>query len=171
MARMITQILEFTRARLGGGFELDVSDANLGDLVHAVAAELRLGASAHIDVRTEGNLVGRWDADRLSQAISNVMGNAVDHATPDTAIVVDVHDEKDTLVLAIANEGKPIPPELLPVIFEPFRHGATDAREAGHMGLGLYIAREMGASHGGTLDVESSSGVTTFTFRLPRYPS
>jgi signal transduction histidine kinase len=171
MKRIIAQLLEFTHARLGGGFELHHTRVDLAETCEHVATELRLGMEGTIDVEARGDVMGEWDANLLAEAISNVCSNAVDHATPGTRVAIDVHDGGGGMVVvAITNQGEPIPEDVLPVIFEPFRHGAHTVRETGHLGLGLYIAREVVRSHGGTLDVESSDGVTTFTMRLPRTP-
>jgi signal transduction histidine kinase len=69
------------------------------------------------------------------------------------------------------NQGAPIPAELLPVLFDPFRYGDTGQRKPKSYGLGLYISREIVAAHGGTTDVSSSREAgTTFTVRLPEAP-
>ena len=77
------------------------------------------------------------------------------------------------MVLVIHNGGPPIPPGELPRIFEPLVRGSSAEfpkhNRPGSIGLGLYIAREVARSHGGTLDVTSSlEAGTAFTLRLPR---
>ena len=75
------------------------------------------------------------------------------------------------VVLEVINQGRPIAPDLLPLIFEPFRRAEKGGySKAGNLGLGLYIAREVVRAHGGTLAARSADGVTTFTMRLPRAP-
>jgi len=172
MSRMIGQLVEFTRARLGGGFDLTLAQTDIGDLCHDVVEELRIGASAEIRQTAEGVLGGTWDTDRLAEALSNITGNAVEHAAPGTPVLVHARGEPDAVVIEITNEGACIPPELLPVIFKAFLRAAVNAHpgKSGHLGLGLYIACEVARAHGGTLDVRSSGGTTTFTMRLPRVP-
>jgi signal transduction histidine kinase len=169
MARLTTQLLDFTRARLGDGFDLTLAPADLGAICQDIAEELRIGTSSEVLLALEDDLRGHWDADRLAQAISNIAGNAIDHATPGTPVVVRAHDD-GMIVVAITNQGAPIPPEVLPTIFKAFRKaraGAGGKRAAGHLGLGLYIASEIARAHGGTLDARSEGGATTFTLRLP----
>ena len=172
MARMINQLVEFTRARLGGGFVLTPVDVDLGAVCWNIAEELRIGSSAEIQLAREGDLIGRWDADRLAEVLSNIIGNAVEHATPGTPIVIGARSEQRTVVVDVTNRGDEIPAELLPVIFTAFRRAVEDRsdvrRTAGHLGLGLYIASELVGCHGGTLAVRSADGSTTFTIRLPR---
>jgi signal transduction histidine kinase len=173
MTRMIGQLVDFTRARLGGGFKLRLAAADLGEICAEIVDELRLGSSAELKLRlkTEGQLVGTWDADRLARVLSNIASNAVDHAIPGTAIVIDARDEGNAVAVSVTNEGAPIAPEQLSQIFAAFRQvGTGESREGrdGHLGLGLYIASEIVRVHGGTLDVRSQGGATTFTMRLPR---
>lgn len=169
MARMITQILDFTRARLGGGFELRLAPSDLGAVCHDVAEELRIERSVEIQQTVAGDLAGTWDADRLAEVISNLAGNAVDHAAPGSTVVIDARAERGDVVAEVTNEGACIPAELIASLFEPFRRAEPDAAATnGHLGLGLYISCEIVRAHGGALRVRSSDGSTTFTMRLPR---
>lgn len=171
MARMISQVLEFARARLGGGFSLLLARTDLGAVCQDIVDELRLSSSAEIRLTSAGDLAGSWDADRLAAVISNLAGNAIDHATPGTTIDIHVRGEDDAVIAEITNHGACISADDLLTIFDPFRRGHDDAkRSAGHMGLGLYISCEIVRSHTGSIKVRSSDGSTTFTVRLPRIP-
>jgi len=171
MERMISQMLEFTRARLGGGFHLELAPADLGALCGDVADELRLASSVEVVQTVEGDVTGVWDVDRLAEVISNIAGNATTHATPGTPVTIRVVAVGDDVVMEIENQGREIPPQLVREIFLPFRRGeGASANRAGHLGLGLYIAHEVVRSHGGTLAVRSAEGRTTFTASLPRVP-
>jgi signal transduction histidine kinase len=171
MARMIGQLVEFTRARLGGGFELNLAPSDLGNVCRDIAEELRISSSAEIRQTIEGDLGGTWDADRLAEAVSNIAGNALDHATPGTPVLIHAHDDGGAVVAEITNQGACIPADVLPVIFKAFHRGRVKVNantDSGHLGMGLYIASEIVRAHGGTVGVRSSDGVTTFTLRLPR---
>jgi len=172
MARMIGQLVDFTRARLGGGFALTLEKADLGCVCRNIAEELRIGAQAEIRVATDGDLTGSFDPDRLAEVLSNLASNAVDHATPGTPVLIDAHGDGAFVVATVTNEGAAIPPELLPVIFTAFRQmdDGAQKRSNEHLGLGLYIASEIVRCHGGSLTVRSADGTTTFTMRLPRTP-
>ena len=75
------------------------------------------------------------------------------------------------MVVEIINHGEPIPDNVLPFIFEPFRRGPQRTISTrGNLGLGLYIAKQIVGSGGGTLAAYSSDGATTFLMRLPRQP-
>jgi signal transduction histidine kinase len=169
MKHIIVQVLEFTRARLGGGFELDCSRTDLGDVVRRIAAELRMASGCSIDVDEVGDVSGSWDAELLGEVLSNLVGNAVQHAMPGTPVEVMLVERGAWVFASITNHGETIPPELRHSLFDPFRRaeGKTQ-RASGNLGLGLYIASEIVHAHTGRIDVVSEDGVTTFTVVLPR---
>jgi len=164
MQRMITQLLDFTRVRLGGGFPIDARPADLREVCRTIVDEF--GASIVLEL--EGDLTGVWDEDRLAEVLSNLVGNAVEYALPETAVVVRAYSEGSEVVVEIVNQGNPIPPDVLPFIFEPFRRAHRAPSVTGNLGLGLYIAHQISLSHGGTLKAHSADGRTTFAMRLPR---
>jgi len=172
MARMIEQLLDFTRARLGGGFVLERSPANLARLCESAIGELEV---AHPDWRFErvasGNLDGAWDCDRMLQVISNLVANAGTHGTNGSPIVVGMDGSAaDSVVLTVHNQGA-IASGVLPGLFDPF---GRPRRKPGHpdgLGLGLYISKAIIDAHGGSIAVESSDAAgTTFRAVLPRGP-
>jgi signal transduction histidine kinase len=172
MARMIDQLLDLTRSRLGGGIELTPAPMDLGKLTTDIVDELRTQrATALFHVETRGDLHGKWDSDRLAQVISNLVGNAVHHGTPDKAIDVVLDGTGKHVSFSIRNDGKTIPEPLQNVLFDPFRRGdrqGNSSKTAG-LGLGLFISKEIVTGHGGTISVSSSDEKgTSFTFELPR---
>lgn len=171
MTRMIEDLLDFTRTRLGGGMPVSATRTDLQDLSRDVLDEFR-AAHPHRLLRFEavGDTSGEWDAARLRQVVSNLVANAIRYG--DDASTVDVFargDESDVL-LAVKNQGPPISLSALPTIFDPFVR-APDAATKNHrgVGLGLYIARQIVIAHGGTITVTSDETMgTVFTVRLPR---
>jgi PAS domain S-box-containing protein len=171
MRRMIEQILDLTRSRLGGGIPIAPEKVNLHELVRRIAEELEAAnPDRSIRVSASGDPEGIWDPDRLGQVISNLLGNALEHAGSSCPVDIDIERVGDTVALAVHNGGSPIPVDLLPVIFDPFRRSATAERRRANsgLGLGLYISQQIVASHGGTLAVDSTAERgTTFTVTLP----
>ena len=169
MTRMIENMLDLTRARLAGGIPMHRTVADLSAIVDRVVQELRTAHPGRIiAVHADGNLTGEWDADRLQQIASNLVGNAIQHGEPDGEIHVRLDGLADEIVaLSVTNRGL-IPPEVLPSIFDPFRGGGEDGRAHG-LGLGLYIAQQIAIAHQGAISVRSTpeSG-TVFCARLPR---
>jgi signal transduction histidine kinase len=170
MDRMVVQLLDLTRARLAGGIPLDLKPGtNLAQIAAAAVEELRIvhpRALVNLDVPRE--LTGDWDPDRMAQVVSNIVGNAIQHGAG-ADVEVRVRSANASAILEVHNSGPPIPPDLLPRIFEPFRRGAkTGARQAHGLGLGLFIAQQIVLGHGGKIDVRSTEAEgTTFTVALP----
>jgi signal transduction histidine kinase len=169
MARMIEQILDFTRIRAGIGLPYQPAAMDLRDLVERVREELPSGESA-IRVEAVGATDGVWDHDRLAQVLSNLLGNAVEHSSLGKGIVIQIDGSSPAWVVVTVQNPGAIPPEVLPEVFEPFRQGRPSGSKG--LGLGLFITREIVAAHGGDIDVESSEAQgTRFRFVLPRAPA
>lgn len=170
MGRMIDQILDFTRLRSGGGIPVNRAPGDLHEICRAVVDEMQAAyPGREIDTRWIGDARGSWDADRLSQVFSNLLGNALAYGDPQAPVRVLAHDDHDHVVVQVNNEGPPIPPDVLPLVFDPFRR-AQQAKVKGTkgLGLGLYITRQIVIAHGGTIEVKSAAGATTFRLRMPR---
>ncbi|WP_373048231.1 MEDS domain-containing protein [Vulgatibacter sp.] len=171
MSRMIDQILDFTRVRLGAGFPLASRPIDLADLFRSVLDELQAtDGAAPIVFEVAGDTTGRWDADRLAQLVSNLAGNALLHRSLGSTVRIGIDGAAPGSVVArFDNEGR-IPAEILPVIFEPFRE-ANERRTAqsSGLGLGLFISRQIVLAHGGSIAVESSEASgTSVVVELPR---
>jgi signal transduction histidine kinase len=169
MKRMITDLLDLTQVRLGGTIPLNVQQADLQSVCAEVIAETRAAWPAvAIELKTSGNLQGKWDPDRLGQVVSNLLANAITHGG-ETPVSVIVGREGEAVTIAIHNGGVPIPRELLPRIFEPLARGGGKYGGWGHsIGLGLFIVRAVVLAHGGDIQVRSSADRgTTFTVSLP----
>jgi signal transduction histidine kinase len=170
MARMIDQLLDFTRIRVGSGLPLEPRDLDLVPLLRQVVDELE-DASPGWRLRVEhlGNTEGSWDGDRLSQVFSNLIGNAVQHGTPDDGVSVRIDGSVNGHVqVGIWNRGV-VPAALLPRLFEPMAGGQRRRDKSQGLGLGLFISNQIVRAHGGRLEVRSSEAEgTTITALLPR---
>lgn len=169
MGRMIEQLLDFTRVRLGEGIPLERDACDLGNLARDVVAEGQAGSAASLLRHTaRGDTIGAWDRDRVNQILTNLVGNAIQHGRAHGAIdiVVDGRDPV-RVTLSVENEGV-VPAELLPVIFNPFRGTLQTRGKSRGLGLGLYVARQIALAHGGELTVVTTASGTKFTLSLPR---
>ena len=173
MTQMVSDLLDFTRGRLGSGIPITRADMDLGLAVRHVVDEAR-GANpdSRFQYNMSGDLRGSWDCARLSQVVANLIGNAAEHGTPNSLVDVTAEGEKADVVVRVHNFGPPIPPEDVPTLFSPFKHVKPETHpsaNAGSLGLGLYIAERIVTAHLGTIDVRSSPEAgTLFTVRLPR---
>ena len=175
MNHMVGALLDFTRSRLGGSIPITRESMSMGKVVHDVVNEI---AAANPDrtirVDARGGLEGRWDCARISQVLTNLIGNAVEHGDTTTAITVAVHGDEKEVAIAIHNEGVVIPSDRLNGIFNPMKAREPSATPlatgpSGNLGLGLYIAERIVNAHKGRIGVESNQGRgTTFTVHLPR---
>ena len=169
MGRMIEQLLDFTRARSGGGIAIERRTVDLGLLCADIVAEVEAAhGGSTLRVETRGEPFGEWDADRLAQVISNLTSNACQHGEPGTIVHVELDGSMAELIeLTVSNEGE-VPAEILPVLFDPFRKTHHRRQHSDGLGLGLFISQQIVLSHGGTIQVASANGRTTFVVRLPR---
>ncbi|HYI01058.1 PAS domain-containing protein [Hyalangium sp.] len=173
-SRMIRDLLDFTQARLGSGIRLERRPTDLFDVVRNVLQEVEaIYPDREVRLRQEGDGKGSWDADRLSQAVQNLVTNALKYSPEGTPVAVTMRGEPGHIVLQVQNAGAPIPSELLPRIFEPLQRATADVDKQGRsVGLGLYIVKHLVEAHAGTVEVKSSEAEgTTFQVRLPRSAS
>jgi len=169
--RLIGQLLDLTRSRLGGGIQIERAPVDLNDICRQVVGEIQLThPDRPLTVDVEGDLTGLFDADRIYQLLANLVGNAVRHGAPRSPVALSMRGAAGGVVIEVANKGEPIPPAMLPMIFEAFRkkRSAKASRNEG-LGLGLFIAQQIARSHGGSIAVSSSENDgTSFRVRLPR---
>jgi signal transduction histidine kinase len=170
MNRMIADLLDWTRSRFGDAIPIARAPIDLDPLCRQVIAELEgLRPEGSVQFVPQGELTGEWDSDRISQVISNLVRNAIQHGGRGEPIRLVALDHGDEVVLEVHNGGPAIPSAALATIFEPTVRHVNKGNTTGGLGLGLYIATQIVLAHGGRL--EASSGDrdgTTFSVHLPR---
>ncbi|HEY0670713.1 MAG TPA: HAMP domain-containing sensor histidine kinase [Longimicrobiales bacterium] len=173
---MVGDLLDFTRSRLGGGIPVTRAEMNLGKVLHDVVEEISaVHPDRKVEVDTRIAQRGEWDAARISQALANVIGNAVEHGTVGSTVKIDVVGDDANVTIAIHNQGEVIDATELDGIFNPMKfkgkeHKPSRKGPTGNLGLGLFIAERIVTAHGGRIAVESSQARgTTFTIHLPRH--
>lgn len=173
--RLVRDLLDFTQARLGSGIPLTRNLHDLDLLVQHALEEMRTAFPAgDIIYQSSGSLLGMWDEDRLAQIIHNVVSNAIKYGQPGGPVRVQLEASSESARLDVHNDGEPIPAELLPDLFKPFRRGSAEGSEtrSHSIGLGLFIVDQLVRAHGGTITVQSTKGSgTRFIVRLPREPA
>lgn len=171
MKRMVTDLLDYTSTSLGQPLPIQLAPVDLAPLCRDVVGEQQSAhAGRDISLDIDGHTAGTWDTNRLRQALANLLGNALEHSPDDTPVRLRLHGGEEEVTLTIHNGGLPIPADELDTLFNPLvRGGTTGASAEGHLGLGLYIAREVIAAHNGQIEVASTAeDGTTFTLHLPR---
>lgn len=173
MTKLIADLLVFTTARLGRRIPITRVDADLAAITREAVAEIG-GQFRDRDLRfvATGETSGQWDAQRMSQVVSNLIANAVQHGAPGTGIRVEVRGTADEVAVSVHNKGSALPAGEISQIFSPFKRiqPTTEHRAVeGSLGLGLYIAQQIAVAHGGWIEVRSpDDDGTTFLLHVPR---
>lgn len=170
-ARMVRDLLDFTQVRLGSGIPLLPRAADLHELARAILDELETTWSGRRLLLTHhGDGSGHWDVDRLVQVVQNLVTNALAYSPEDTAVRVVTAGGDSDVTLEVHNEGPPIPPEILPRLFEATTRGDNRTNHRSRsVGLGCFIVYHIVRAHRGSVSVRSTAEEgTTFLVRLPR---
>jgi sigma-B regulation protein RsbU (phosphoserine phosphatase) len=167
--RLIEELLDFTKARVGQGLSVKLGPIDLHEITAQVVDELMLAFPDRVITHlSSGSGECIADPDRLAQLIGNLVSNAATYGRPGTPIVVRSEVDGANALLTVHNQGEPIPPALLATVFEPMVRGVPEGSSARNVGLGLFIVNEIAKAHGGAMEVTSSSAEgTTFTLRFP----
>ncbi len=168
MSRMISQLLDLARVRVGNGLPIERKPIHLGELTRRVLTECEASfPQREVQLQSHGDASGRGDADRLVQAISNLVSNALQHGQDGDPVRVEIDgSDPQSLRLRVINTGE-ITADNLGQLFEPFQRARSSESRDG-LGLGLFIVRQIAEAHGGAVSVRSDSGRTAFELALPR---
>lgn len=167
IGRLIDDVLDFARGHLGDGLLMDLrGDDQIRPIIEQVISEIQQAHPQRVirfSIAINEQIAG--DPERIGQLLSNLLGNAMVHGSPDHPVEVNARAEAGEFFLSVANGGKPIPAEALPNLFKPFTRASLD-QAAGGLGLGLFIASKIAEAHRGTLTVHSDKALTRFTLRI-----
>ena len=164
MDRMVRSLVDYARTYFGGGIPVIRAPEQMDEICRRVVDEVGASHPGHaIALGTSGDVAGSWDADRVAQAVGNLVINAVEH-TPG-AVRVEVAGAADAVTVTVTNDGA-FPAALRGALFQPFRKGDPGGRG---LGLGLFIVREIVAAHGGRIELDGGDeGCTRFQTTWPR---
>jgi K+-sensing histidine kinase KdpD len=149
MASLIDNVLDFARGRLGAGIPLALQpDILLTPVLDQVVLELQIGVPDRV-IETDFTLPVpiKCAPSRIGQLVSNLLGNALTHGTPEEPVRIHADAEGGILTIWVANGGEAIPPASMARLFQPFFRGEVRASLQG-LGLGLHIASEIAKAHG-----------------------
>jgi PAS domain S-box-containing protein len=174
LVRLIDELLDLMRLRMGHPVELDLAPTDLIEIARRLADEYQKMSPDHpIRVEADGDsLVGTWDKARLERVVSNLLSNAVKYGVHGGEIHISLAREEDDgqewAVLAVRNHGLGIPAGELDRVFDVYYRGTNVSETISGTGVGLAGARHIVEQHGGSIGAESVPGeTTTFTVRLP----
>jgi len=174
LVRLVDELLDLTRVRMGHELELDVAPADLVTIARRLAAEYQKISPRHT-IRVETALhrvLGDWDEARIERIVANLVSNAVKYSPRGGEIMIEVSEEgtgedERWAVLVVRDHGIGIPPDELERVWEPYYRATNIAGTVSGSGIGLAGTRHIVEQHGGKIAVESAVGDTTFTVRLP----
>jgi PAS domain S-box-containing protein len=169
LAVLVSELLDVSKIT-AGRLAIDRQPCDLSLVVRDVADRFEdqiVAARCELRVRQPGPTTGEWDRHRVDQMVSNLLANAIKYGRG-KPIELSVDTVDDRARLTVRDHGIGIAPEDQERIFERFERAVSDGHYAG-FGLGLWIARQVVESHGGTLRLESRIGEgATFVVELPR---
>jgi two-component system OmpR family sensor kinase len=157
-------------ARLDAGRPIQFDEVDFSALLIGTVSDAHVAGPQHVwELALPDNPVFvTGDSDRLAQVVANLLTNARVHTPNDTRVAISLVVEEGQAILQIHDNGPGIPAQLVPDVFGRFsRADSSRSREAGSTGLGLAIAAAVVGAHGGSINVTSRPGDTTFTVRLP----
>jgi PAS domain S-box-containing protein len=169
--RIVCDLLDLSRAR-HGGVPVSLQAADLHRICSEVLDEFREAAGERsLVLEQEGpDGAGIWDENRVAQALSNLVSNALQHGRPGTPVTVRAECAGNPVIVEVHNQGH-IPDDIRPFLFNPFNAGAKSRGSSGGLGLGLFIAKAIAEAHNGEVQMKSSpEHGTSFRLVLPREP-
>ena len=167
---VLNDLLEFVRSG-SGGMRVTPRSLRVDELCHRVAREVEAAyPGVTLDLQSSGDMHAVWDEQRIAQAVSNLVTNAIKYGAPGQPVTICIDGEEEGQVtLMIVNRGEPIPVAVRESLFSPLVRGTGRDASRVSLGLGLYIVREIARAHGGEVEVGArDEDRTTFTMGLPR---
>lgn len=172
---IVNDLIDFSTSNLGGSMPIKPSPMDFGPKCTHVVEEIRaFHPERQVKLELLGDMHVNWDGARISQALSNLVANAIQHGDKDQPVWVTARGG-DMITLSIQNMGSPMEPAHLRTLFDPAQQiairsaSARAASDSDNLGLGLYITRDIVSAHGGAITVTSTRAAgTTFTVTLPR---
>ena len=166
LRRLIADLLDVGRLEQGI-FSVAPQPGDLASLVRGTVEALQDGTTT-IRLDAPAQVPAVVDADRLCQALENLLTNALRHSPPGAAVHVEVKTEEQDgggwAIVTVADEGPGIAADLLPRLFNRYVRGSGSSGR----GLGLFLASRIAAAHGGKLTVDSTPGQgARFRLALP----
>ncbi|MEM6532551.1 MAG: ATP-binding protein [Myxococcota bacterium] len=172
LLRIVNDILDLSKLE-SGQMVLHAETVDVGPLLEdakTMLSEMADRRSVSLQLSIEAGLASlRADPLRLSQAVLNLVTNAIKFSDAGSTVLIEAHSVSDQLTLAVSDRGIGISDKDQKIIFDSFRQAESSySRNRGGSGLGLAITRQIVELHGGTISVQSELGAgSTFTIHLP----
>ncbi len=168
LSYMATNVLNLTKVE-NQTILTDVSKFNLSEQIRGAVlllADKWSQKNLYMDIDFGEHLIYA-NEELLKQIWINLLDNAVKFSEPGGKVIIRITEVDEETIVSISNQGKDIPKESLPRIFNKF-YQADESHSSKGNGIGLAIVKKVADLHNGEVLVESKDGTTTFTVRLPR---
>jgi signal transduction histidine kinase len=169
MKGLVENLLELARG--DEGMKLHLKDNDLTEVVEEAAESAHAAVNGKVLVERltpEQGVSAVFDRERLRQAISILLDNAVKYTPEGGRVTMRIVEEDGSVGVEVSDTGIGIPEDQIPHVFERF-YRAEEARSTEGLGLGLSIARQIAEDHKGSIEVRSKLGEgSTFIIRIPR---
>jgi PAS domain S-box-containing protein len=174
LGSLVSALLDSARIH-HGKIELSLADVDLAEAAKGVVGGLEAGGicrCGQIKVIAPCPVVGKWDAVRIDEVLTNLCSNAVKYGLgAPVEVRIAAEGRMHRARIEVVDHGMGIDRALLQKIFDPFER-ANDEQQVQGLGLGLHIVRSIVEGHGGTISVESERGHgSRFIVELPRAPA
>jgi len=171
MNGIIHDLLDLGMVGAGGSIEINPTTSDGHQISRRIVGELETAnPGREIRLHVVGDGSGCWDGNRMEQVVSNLVSNALQYGAEDAPITIVSEGDGTHWTVSVHNLGDPIPPDVVPQLFDPFKRG-SDRRHAGrrNLGIGLFIVRQVVLAHGGNVQVTSRPVAgTRFVVTVPR---
>ena len=148
---------------------LDDAVPRIAERFHPLADRRRLTLNVDTAPPPDDAAPVHADLEALDHIVSNLLSNALKFTPAEGRVTVQVTHTTDAAEIVVADTGRGIPPSKHEAIFERFTQSSDDGADAGGVGIGLAVVKDLVDLHGGRISVDSAPGEgATFTVRLPR---
>lgn len=174
MAIMVDDLIGYTRTHLGSGMPVAPKLIDVNEVCHASIEDANATyPNTNFSFTRSGNMTGYFDSVRLHQIFTNLLVNAAQYGEKHRPVTLTTASSAEHVIVQVQNFGVPITDRDLAAVFRPLVQLAVDdeldTRPRTSLGLGLFVAKEIAAAHGGTITVASDKeNGTVFTVSLPR---
>lgn len=176
LTRLITDLLNISRIESGRGIDIILSDVNLSELAGQVTKAQQTYTDRHNVYTTipEDFPAIVADADKITQILDNLVGNAIKYSPNGGDVVVSAEDEGQFVRIDITDQGLGVPEHHQDKIFQRFHmvDDDVDHKAVKGTGIGLYLVKHLAQAHGGDVALTRSEvgKGSTFSVRLPKQP-
>jgi signal transduction histidine kinase len=169
MERMVTELLELERLRMGRG--ISTAREDLMAIIREVAQTLQDNPPGVRVVSTSRDVLVDVDGEKIRTVLRNLVENAIKYSLRDShPVEMSVAENADTVVLRVTDDGAGIPESDAEHVFEPFfRVDRSRSKGTGGYGLGLSICKRIMEAHGGSIALEPALGRgASFVLTFPK---